>query len=250
MMDSGRGEMTAPGAGIAATVAPEGEAAFYRQGRDWELDRQLRLERSERRAWRVATATTCMAILATIALVMLTPLKQSVPYVLSVEKATGNVEVMSPVDGRSIRYQELLDKHWAQRYVIARESYNWKLLQYDYDTVLAMSADEIGREYAKIYDGPNARDKKFGPYTEMRVEVLSVTLPPDSEGRAVVRFLKQVRRQETNNVEPPQTFVATLAYEYKGSMFGKERQLIENPLGFRVTAYRLDAEINNPKPGT
>src|SRR5215203_501269 len=98
MMDSGRGEMTARGKGIGATVAPDGEAAFYRQGRDWELDRQLRLERSERRAWRVAMATTCMAILSTIALVTLTPLKQSVPYVLSVEKATGNVEVMSPVD--------------------------------------------------------------------------------------------------------------------------------------------------------
>jgi type IV secretory pathway component VirB8 len=28
-------------------------------------------------------------------------------------------------------------------------------------------------------------------------------------------------------------------------MFGKEKQLIENPLGFRVTTYRVDAEIAN-----
>ncbi len=230
---------------LPSTVSPADEAKFYREGRDWETDRQLRLERSERRAWWVAAAACCVAICLTMALALLTPLKQAVPYVLSVEKATGNVEVMSTADARSIRYQDLLDKHWAQRYVIARESYMWKLLQYDYDTVLAMSADEVGREYAKLYDGPQARDRKFGPSVEMRVEVRSVTLPPDTPGRAVVRFEKRMRRLETNDVEPPQIFVATFSYEYRGSMFGKEKQLIENPLGFRVTTYRVDAEIAN-----
>ena len=230
---------------LPATIAPADEARFYRAGRDWETDRQLRLERSERRAWWVAAAACCVSICLAIALALLTPLKQAVPYVLSVEKATGNVEVMSTADARSVRYQDLLDKHWAQRYVIARESYMWKLLQYDYDTVLAMSADEVGRDYAKLYEGPQARDRKFGPSVEMRVEVRSVTLPPDSPGRAVVRFEKRMRRVEANDVEPPQTFVATFSYEYRGSMFGKEKQLIENPLGFRVTTYRVDAEISN-----
>jgi type IV secretory pathway component VirB8 len=33
-------------------------------------------------------------------------------------------------------------------------------------------------------------------------------------------------------------------------MFGTEKQLIENPLGFRVTTYRVDAEIaNTPMQG-
>lgn len=228
-----------------ASVKPSEERAFYQAARDWEDDRQLRLERSERRAWYVAAAAICVAISCALALAALAPLKQSVPYVLSVDRATGNVEVMRTADARSIRYQELLDKHWAQRYVISRESYQWKLLQYDYDLVLAMSADDVGREYAKIYEGPTARDKKFGPSTEMRVEVLSVTLPPDTEGRAVVRFEKRVRRLEADYFEPAQTFVATLSFEYRGSMFGKERQLIENPLGYRVTTYRVDAEINN-----
>jgi type IV secretion system protein VirB8 len=43
--------------------------------------------------------------------------------------------------------------------------------------------------------------------------------------------------------DPPQYFVATMAYEYKPTMFGKERDLIQNPLGYRVTSYRVDSEL-------
>lgn len=231
-----------------AVIRAQDELAHYPAARDWEQDRQYRLERSERRAWRVAGASLIVAIACALALASLAPFKTIVPYVISVDRATGNTEVMSTADVRGVSHQQLNDKHWAARYVVARESYLWKLLQHDYDTVLALSADEVGREYAKLYDGPQARDKKYGPNTDMRIEVLSVTLPPDEVGKAVVRFEKRVRRMESDNAEPPQTYVSTLAYEYKGSMLGKERQLIMNPLGYRVTAYRVDSETIEVKP--
>lgn len=233
---------------LPAAVRGEEEGAFYPKARDWEQDRQYRLERSERRAWRVACGACATALTCAIGLASMAPFKTLVPYVISVDRASGNAEVMSTADARGVAQQPLNDKHWAARYVVARESYLWKLLQLDYDTVLALSSDEVGREYAKLYDGPQARDRKYGPNTDMRVEVLSVTLPPDVAGKAVVRFEKRVRRLEAENAEPPQTFVATLAYEYKGSLFGKEKQLLMNPLGYRVTAYRVDAETMEVKP--
>lgn len=233
----------APGSGAARR--------FYSEARDWDLDRQLRLERSERRAWKVAFGALGVSVLLTATLVALMPLKQAVPYVLAVDRATGNVEVLNIGNlGSLTPYRELLDLHWAQKYVIARESYQWRLLQSDYDLVLSMSNDPVGREYAGLYEGPNARDKKFGPDTEMKVEIISVTPPPDSQGRAVVRFAKTVRRPQTNTSEPPQYFVATLAFEYKSSMFGKLTQLLQNPAGFRVTAYRVDAETTPPGAGS
>ena len=231
-----------------SVVRAADELGYYPAARDWEHDRQHRLAQSERRAWRVAGASLVVAIACALALASLAPFKTIVPYVISVDRASGNAEVMSTADARSVSHQQLNDKHWAARYVVARESYLWKLLQHDYDTVLALSADEVGREYAKVYDGPQARDKKYGPNTDMRIEVLSVTLPPDEVGKAVVRFEKRVRRMEADNAEPAQTFVSTLAYEYKGSMLGKEKQLIMNPLGYRVTAYRVDSETIDAKP--
>lgn len=221
------------------------EKGFYEKGRDWEADRQARIEKSERRAWTVAGGASVIAVAAVIGMASLAPFKRVVPYVFTVDKATGNVELVDAADDRKIvGYQELLDKHWATKYVTARESYLYKLLQTDYDTVLALSADDVGRDYAKLYDGPNARDKKYGTGIEMKVKVLSVTVSQDDVGsKAVVRFEKTAKRTEADQAEPPQYFVATMAFEYKPSMFGKEKDLIQNPLGYRVTAYRVDSEI-------
>lgn len=227
------------------------EAAFHEASSDWEADKSARAEKSERRAWLVAGAASAIAVAAVVGIASLAPFKRVVPYVFAVDRATGNVELVSAADDRTVvGYQELLDKHWAQKYVVARESYNYKLLQNDYDTVLSLSSDEVAREYAKVYEGPNARDKKYGASMEMRVKVLSVTLAQDDIGtKAVVRFEKTSKRAEADNADAPQYFVATMAFEYKPSMFGKEKELIQNPLGYKVTSYRVDSEIA-PVAGT
>jgi len=79
---------------------------------------------------------------------LLAPFKRVVPMVFAVDKASGNTELVNAADDRNVAqlgYQELLDKHWGSRYVIARESYFYHLLQTDYDTVLMLSADDVGR---------------------------------------------------------------------------------------------------------
>ena len=231
-------------------VAPGEEDAFYRAGQDWEADRQQRYERSERRAWLAAGGFAIVAVAAVIGMASMAPFKRVVPYVFAVDRASGNVEVVNAADDRApVGYQELLDKHWAQRYVIARESYSWKLLQSDYDTVLALSSDPVGREFAKVYDGANARDKKYGSGVELRVRVLSVTLASDDAGqKAVVRFEKTAKRTEADAADTPQYFVSTIAFEYKPSMIGREKDLIQNPLGYRVLSYRVDPEIASASP--
>jgi type IV secretion system protein VirB8 len=231
----------------AAPVTLAHEKAFYRAATDWEADRQLRLERSERRAWQVAGAATVAAVLAVAGIALLAPFKRVVPMVFAVDRATGNTELVNATDDRGIAqlgYQELLDKHWAARYVLARESYFYRLLQTDYDTVLMLSADDVGRDYARVFEGAEPRDKKLGAQTQWKVTILSVSLQHDAVGsRAVVRFEREQRRLDAERAEDPTFFLATLAYEYKPSLFGKERDLIVNPLGFRVVSYRLDAEL-------
>lgn len=232
--------------GEAATVRPSEAKAYFNKARDWEANREWQLTLSERRAWRVASAACIVGVLALVGLVVILPLKTAVPYVLAVDKATGHTEVIDAIDDRTLMgYQELLDKHWAQRYVLARESYVYKLLQTDYNTTLALSTDAIGRTYAAQFDGPNARDKKLGQATEVQVRILSITLAPDRiSSKAVIRYESRTVQFDTGIIEAPQTYVATLAYEYRPSMLGKEKDLIDNPLGYRVTSYRVDSELN------
>lgn len=229
----------------AVAVPPLGEQAYFADALGWEADREARREKSERRAWRVAGAASLLAVIALVGIATLAPFRRNVPYLFAMEKATGNVEFVGAIDDRRIAgYQELLDKHWAQRYIVARESYNYKLLQSDYDTVLGMSNEPVGRDFARLYEGAYARDAKYGASVEMRVTILSVQLSANGAGsQAVIRFAKSTRRVEAESNDAPQYFVATIAYEYKPTMAGKEKELIANPLGYRVTSYRVDAEI-------
>jgi type IV secretion system protein VirB8 len=229
---------------MSNVVNASDEKQFYVASRDWEADTLEMRSRSERRAWFVAATASLIAIIAVAGIAMLAPFKQTVPYVLSVDKSTGNIDVVNTLSERSISNQELQEKFWSKRYVTARESYLWTLLQYDYDTVLRLSDQNVARDFAALYEGEDARDKKYGSGVEMTVKILSITLPPDETGKAVIRFEKTTKRLEANAIEPPQTFVATLAFKFEPNLFAKEKDLIENPLGFKVTSYRIDSEIS------
>lgn len=233
-----------------AIVRTGEQVQYFADGLSWERNESIRAAQSERRAWWVAACACVVSICAVVGLSLLAPLKQIVPYVYAVDKATGNVELMSVGDERLVQdYRIILDKHWAQKYVVARESYYWKLLQLDYDTVLMMSNDVVGREYAKLYDGPNARDRKLGATIDMRVKVLSITLTNDENGaKATVRFEKSSKRLDAELPDPPQFYIATLSYEYQPSMRGKEQELLLNPLGYKVTAWRVDQELSTATP--
>lgn len=232
--------------GEGRDIRPNEARDYFETARDWEACRDLLLASSERRAWRVAVGACIVAVLSICGLIALLPLKRTVPYVFAVHQTTGQTEVVEAANDRAmVGYQDLLDKHWAQRYVLARESYVYKLLQTDYDKTLALSTDAVGRVYAAQYEGAQARDKKLGTSTEIRVQILSISLAPDAiSPKAVVRFETRTFHTDSGAALPAQTYVATLAYEYRPSMLGKEKDLIENPLGYRVTSYRVDAELN------
>lgn len=226
---------------------------YFDDALGWEGDREAQRARSERRAWTVAALACALAIAAVVSLAILAPFRRNIPYLFAVDRTSGNVEFVGALDDRRVMgYQELLDKHWAQRYIVARESYTYRLLQSDYDTVLGLSNDSVGRDFAKLYEGPNARDARYSANVEMKVNVLSVQLASNPIGtQAVVRFAKTTRRVDADASEPVQYFVATIAYEYVPTMFGKEKDLLANPLGYKVTSYRVDAELapTSPPPG-
>ncbi|HEX7826469.1 MAG TPA: VirB8/TrbF family protein, partial [Mycobacterium sp.] len=228
----------------AAQVTPEDEDQYYVDAAGWEANREAQIGRSERLAWRIAIAAAVLVVILVIALASLAPLKRVVTAVIMVDQGTKEVTVLNAADDRAtFGYQELIDKHWAKEYVTRRENYFFRLLQADYDFVVAASDADVGRDYERIYDGTNARDKRLGSDTEVKVRVLSTTLAEDNVGRkAVVRFEKTQRRLSTGLTDPPEFFVATLSYAYRQSMVGSEEQLVRNPMGFRVTGYRTDAE--------
>jgi type IV secretion system protein VirB8 len=185
------------------------------------------------------------------------PFNRVVPLPIEVDRLTGEAQVIDVLDAKQMHMRDIEDKHWLEVYVRSRERYDWGLLQMDYDRVLDMSDDRVARDYRAIYSGPDALDRQLGANTQRRIRILSTTLVPDEPGRAVVHIERTTWKNGIGNAEPPQRFVITLAFTYRPSVFTRERTAIENPFGFRVTAYSRDPEYtpaasvpaSSPAPG-
>ncbi|WP_081080978.1 virB8 family protein [Burkholderia territorii] len=235
----------------ASETSAVDDGSYYREARSWERTRVEAIMRSERRAWIVALSAILMAIASLAALAALTPLKQAVPFLVYVDRFSGNTEVREAMNAR-VQFSDILDKHWVMQYVIGRERYDWNLLQSDYERILAMSGPTPSREYRQLFDGPGAIHKTLGRTQEYAVNVLSVSLAPhaaNTSGVATVRFDKIQRNLETGiAVGAAAHYVATIGYEYQPSVFTTEKKLIVNPLGFVVTTYRVDPELTESVP--
>lgn len=214
----------------------------YRRVLDTEASLTDMQERSEQRAWRVAYAALGVTVLCATGLAVMVPFYRVVPLPIEVNHLTGESQVIDVLDARHVHTSEIQDKHWVESYVRSRERYEWGLLQMDYDRVLNMSNDVVARDYKQRYAGPDALDKQLGAATERRIRIISTTLPPGEPGRAVVHIERLTRKNGIDSAEPPVRFVVTLAYTYQPPVFGRGNTVVDNPFGFKVTAYSRDPE--------
>lgn len=197
-------------------------------------------ERSARRAWLVAAAAAAIALLEAVALVWLMPLKTVEPYTLLVDRQTGHVEALAPLDASTIAPDAALTRSFLVQYVIARESFYGGNVQEDYRKVALWTSGEerqryIDRMQASNPESPLAFMPRGGT---IAVEVRSVSSL--SASSAMVRFTT-VRTDPGGTAQPPQFWAAVLNYAFTDAAMSEADRLV-NPLGFQVTRYRRDAE--------
>lgn len=198
------------------------------------------LERSNRRAWIVAIIAALIALLEAIALVLLVPLKTAVPYTLLVDRQTGNVEALAPLDAQVVAPDAALTRSFLVQYVIARESFALPSLQDDYRKVSLWSDRSVRENYQRAIDAatPGSPLAVLPRDASIRTQVKSVSSL--NEGRALVRFMT-TRIDPGAAPQPPSHWAAIIGYSFSAAQVSAEDRYI-NPLGFQVTAYRRDAE--------
>lgn len=229
-------------------LVPASDEDFYRRGRDWEKDREVQASQVSALGWKLFYGAGIFCVLLLIAVIVLVLRHRPLGFMVTVDKATGETSTILPVDESRLNLGEIEVKHDIKRYVQARESYYYPLLQRDYNLVLNMSCNDpehpVAEEYDKRFGGDKGLDKVLGSGTEWRVEVLSIRLPQDEPGKAVVSFEKTVYHglQPDQNIKPTRN-VVTMTYKNELSMLAKESVWIDNPRGFKACAYRVDPEL-------
>lgn len=235
----------------ADTLPTEDEV--FTHNRSWELDRALMLERSERRAWRVALAGGLLGLLGIAAVFVQGPLRRVVEVPIVVDRITGETTIQQRLAEETIPALDALDKHNLATFVRAREGYSWMYLQRDFDQVARMAVPAVFADYNRQFEGEAALHKKLAATEEWRIQVISVRLSPagrrGNRGDATVTYDKISRRSDRQTPEVTSRHVASVVFEYQPKVLANERDRLENPFGFVVTAYRSDPELNGPTTG-
>lgn len=219
----------------------------------WELDRTLLLERSERRAWRVAGCGMALGLIGIAAVFVQGPLRQVVEIPIVVDRLTGETTIQQRLSIETIPPAEALDKHNLAVFVRAREGYHWMFLQRDFDQVARMAVPAVFGEYSRLFEGDAALQKKLAATEERHIQIVGVRLSATgrsgNRGEATVTYDRIVRATERNRPDVTTRHVASIVYSYQPRVLSKEKDRLENPFGFTVTAYRSDPEINTQPAG-
>ena len=198
------------------------------------------LQRSNRRAWVVAIIAALVATLEALALVFLIPLKTVEPYTLLVDRQTGSVEALAPLSAQVVAPDSALKRSFLVQYVIARESFTQSGLQEDYRKVSLWSDQAVADNYQRrmAAQNPNSPLAYLPRGSTLKTEIRSVSELTDN--RAMVRFTT-TQTDSRGRIQAPQYWVSIISYEFVAAEMSEADRYV-NPLGFRVTSYRRDAE--------
>lgn len=215
-------------------------ADYYRGAESWAADRERANASVRRTAWLVAGVASSVALLEAIALIMLLPLKTVVPYTLLVDKQTGYVQELKPLEGQFITPDQALIKSFLAQYVLARESFDMNHLQESYRKVALWSADNARRNYISGMQASNPLSPLATlPHRALlETEVRSISLL--NEGTAMIRFAV-TRTDPGGSRQEPQNWVSIVKFRFSGEAMSAADRMV-NPLGFQVTSYRRDME--------
>lgn len=209
----------------------------------WETSRAQSLQQSARHAWMAAGALGVCLLMALVAIVVMMPLKETMPYVIRVDNATGVPDIVTSIMDQKITGDEAMDKYWMARYVEYRERYDWYTLQDDYNMVGLLSTEDVAVDYAAQFDGENGLHKRYKD--KIRAEIKIVSVVPTSKETGTVRYIKTTKQLKSNRQKPVVLhYVATVAFAYAGSKRMKDSERVRSPLGFKVTSFRIDSELN------
>jgi type IV secretion system protein VirB8 len=221
-------------------VKAEDKERYFEASRTWEYDRMRAAIQSRRLAWGVAAGACTLAVASVAAVAMLSPLKTVEPYVIRVDRTSGETQVITALKGPQPRtYEEAVNRYFISQYVRLREGWLNDAARENAYTVMLMNDQAEGGRYLNGVQSNNRNapsniygDKGFVSIPIRTISFLSPTV-------AQVRFTKIITFGQ--NTPVAQNWNAILTFRYTTAPeHEKDRNI--NPLGFQVVNYRSDPE--------
>jgi type IV secretion system protein VirB8 len=198
------------------------------------------VRRRERLAWTIAllgVVTGCLGIATTIAVL---PLKETQAFLAIVDKDTGIAERTVEVAPAGLADAEAVKEALLFAYITDRETFDEHDNEERILSVYRRSADQARNSLTSLW---NEKDKNYPPAVYgagARATVQVLAINPINDRTAEIRFEKTL--SQPNGAVQAGKFSATVAWIFDPRAQKQMKLVWENPLGFTVTSYRVNAE--------
>ncbi len=213
---------------------------YYASALSW-VDERVAAERRMRKiAWGVAGAAGALALVLAITMMLMMPLKSVQPYVVTVDRQTGAVEVATTLKGGKLSENDAVIQAELANYVRTRETFDATDLATSYRRVQLRSSGDVRSAYvaAMAADNPSSPLRALSPGDTVTIRVKSVSML--GAGAGLVRFDAE-RSAAGGGIVDSRPYVSALSFGFNDRPLRTEDRF-ENPLGFVVTRYRRDSE--------
>ena len=203
------------------------------------------LRRQRNWGWAVGTIGMAIGRASVTVLALTLPLKEIQPYVVMVDRTTGESEQVVSVRPTSLADQRAVLEAELVRYVTNRETYDPTDNPERIPVVDTMSVNQAQSSLRAIWNSASDQypPSLYGGETVITTRVRSVSVL--DEDTAQVRFVRRLEQEGSPPVE--RDFVAVVGYRFEPRTERTLDQVWRNPLGFTVTGYRIDAETLDPR---
>lgn len=212
---------------------------YFQDGETWEQEIIANALQSRNRAWFMSFFCMGIAVLSLITLLMILPLKTFEPYVVTVDRNTGYLEVTKGLYQGNLTQDEAITQANLVKYVSLRESYNPSILRENYEQASLMSSGPALEEYQKLWNGKNPNNPSIvlGRKAAIDIKIQSVSFLNDKT--ASIRFQRELKENGQTRLSH---WTAIIDYQYAQKPMQMADRFL-NPLGFQVTSYRVNPEI-------
>lgn len=202
----------------------------------------------------VALISLGVALVAVLNIARLAPLKSVEPYLLQIDQKTGITQKVNPITREQYAASEAVDRYFTSTYILSREGYNPSTLINSYNTVRLMSTTDVFGGYRKQVDasieGSIAKTLGATGRRDVKIKSMIYISNPAMRNRAAVSENSKIiqARITTTDVMPNQAdieqqWLVTVTFEYANLAITEQEQWF-NPLGYQVTSYQIQREIN------
>lgn len=209
---------------------------------NFEDQKEYMIKKSEKRAWIITFLSVAISLFFALIILIMMPLKQVIPYVIK-SNENGVPTLITAFDPEKLTYDAALDKYFVANYIINRESYTYQTIQTLFLETQIFNSSSVNKDYISSMLKKPTIDETMKQGT-IKVVIKSIILDTAAGiNTASIRIDKIIQHedQEQPSIVP---YIIRLSYEYKPEKILKLEYRIQNPIGFKITSYQINQEVN------